>query len=77
MACVGAGIAATYVVVGCTLVAPKHKKWVAIAAYALGASAAGYMGRSLEEYAPMVVALLVGAIAAILMNRRYAIAPAA
>lgn len=68
---VGASIVAIYVVVGCTLMAPAHKKWIALIAYGLGAVTAGYFGRSFDLYGPMTAALAVGAIAAVVMNRKY------
>jgi Na+/H+ antiporter NhaD/arsenite permease-like protein len=57
--------------------APKHKAWTAFVAFGVGALVAVFMGRSLEEYLPMALALLAGAGTAILLYRKHAVAKVA
>lgn len=77
LASVGAGLAAIYVVIGCVWMAPEHKAWTALAVFGVGALLAGFMGRSLGEYMPMVLALFAGAGTAILLYRKHALTRAA
>jgi hypothetical protein len=77
LAAVGAELAAIFVVIGCVWMAPKHKAWTAFVAFGVGALVAVFMGRSLEEYIPMALALLAGAGTAILLYRKHAVAKVA
>jgi hypothetical protein len=74
MASIGAVLVALYAVVGCVLAAPSHKSQTALGVFAIGSLAAAFLGRALEEYIPMVLAIATGAGAAILMYRRHAVA---
>ena len=74
LAAIGAGLAAIYVVIVCVWMAPKYKAWTALVAFGVGALVAGFMGRSLETYLPMVLAILAGAGTAVLLYRKHAVA---
>lgn len=71
MTSIGAGIAAIYIVVTCTLIAPSHKIKVAIAIFAIGIAPAMFLGFLLNDNAPAVSAILSGAIAALVMAKVY------
>jgi hypothetical protein len=74
LAAVGAGLAAIYVVIACVWMAPKYKAWTALVVFGVGALAAGFMGRSLETYLPMVSAILAGAGTAAILYKKHAVA---
>jgi hypothetical protein len=66
----GAGLAAVFVMLACTLLAPAHKREVAIATFVLGALVAISMGWKLA-IAPMLSAIVAGAIVLVILLRRY------
>ena len=68
---IGAGIAAIYIVVICTLIAPSHKVKVAIAIFAIGIAPALFLGFLLNDDAPAISAILSGAIAALVIAKVY------
>jgi|SRR6187399_20743 hypothetical protein len=74
---VGAGLAAIYVVIACVWMAPKHKAWTALVVFGVGALVAGFMGRSMETYLPMVLAISAGAGTAVFLYRKHAVAKVA
>jgi hypothetical protein len=70
----GAGLAALLIVIGCTWVAPTHKRQVAIATFSVGAVVAAVIGVSAGDrfiLVPMVAAIVVGAGALALLLRRH------
>jgi len=70
MMCFGAGLAATLILIVCTLLAPTHKPQVAVAAYVIGVAVACTMGIAATAYAAMASAIVVGAgILALLLRR--------
>ena len=71
MTSIGAGVAAIYIVVICTLIAPSHKVKVAIAISVIGIAPAMFLGFLLNDNAPAVSAILSGAIAALVMAKVY------
>jgi MFS family permease len=67
----GAALAAVLVMIACTLLAPAHKRQVAMATFALGTLAAVAMGWN-HAIAPMIAAIMAGAIVLAILLRRYA-----
>lgn len=67
----GAGLAAVLVMLASTLVAPAHKRQVAIATFALGTLVAIAMGWN-HAIGPMVAAIVAGAIALVILLMRLA-----
>lgn len=68
----GAALAAVLVLIACTLLAPTHRRQVAIATFAVGAVIAVFMGTSASAYAAMVSAVVAGAVALAILLRRVA-----
>jgi hypothetical protein len=68
---IGSGIAAIYIVVICTFIAPRYKVRVAIAIVAIGIAPAMFLGFLLNDDAPAASAILSGAIAALVMAKVY------
>ena len=74
LASTGAALSALYVVIGCTWLAPSHKRRTTLVVFGLGALTAGVLGRSLKMYLPMALAILVGAFTAAFIYRRHSVA---
>ena len=68
----GAALAAVLVMIVCTLLAPTHRRQVAIATFAVGAAVAIYMGLGANSYAAMVSAIVAGAVVLAILLRRLA-----
>ena len=68
--CMGAGLAATMVLLICAWLAPTHKRQVAITTYLIGAVVACMMGMAATAYAAMASALLAGAVILALILHR-------
>jgi hypothetical protein len=67
--CLGAAVAAFLVVSFASVVAPAHRKLVAILAFVAGAGFAVYFGVSADKYIALVIALLAGALAVTMVFR--------
>ena len=67
----GAALAAAFVMIACTLLAPSHKRQVAIATFVVGTLVAIAMGWNLAV-APMVAAITAGATVLVILLRRLA-----
>jgi hypothetical protein len=67
----GAALAAVLVMIACTLIAPAQKRQVAIATFFLGAIVAVTIGWN-HAVAPMIVAIIAGAIVLAILLRRHA-----
>jgi hypothetical protein len=70
--CFGAGLAAFLIVTGCVAMAPACKRIVALVTFLLGTGVALYGGFSSQAYAPMVTAILVGAVTTLMVGRKSA-----
>ena len=70
--CFGAGLAALFVLVACTLLAPSHKREVAIGAFVIGAVVAGIMGFSAQVFGAFATSVVAGALALVVILRRLA-----
>jgi hypothetical protein len=69
----GAAMAAVFIMIACTLIAPAHKRVVAVVTFAGGTLVAVGMGIPSGEYAALVAAVVAGAVALwILLRRRPA-----
>ena len=66
----GAALAAVLVMIVCTLLAPTHRRHVAIATFAVGAVIAVFMGLAANAYAAMVSAVVAGAVVLAILLRR-------
>jgi hypothetical protein len=62
VSCIGAGLAALLILLSCTLLAPTHRRLVAIATFIAGAVVASFMGFSAGAFGPMVTAIVTGAV---------------
>ncbi len=67
----GAALAAVLVMITCTLLAPSHRRQVAITTFVVGAIVATYMGLYLFTSAT-VAAIAAGAVALFILLRRMA-----
>jgi hypothetical protein len=67
---VGAAVAATLIVLGCTLAAPSHRRQVAALVFACGTVVALWMGTAAHAYMPLVCALVAGALTTTAVRRR-------
>ena len=70
--CVGAGLAALLIMLACTSLAPAYKKQVAVATFVAGAAVAALMGWNVGAFAPMLAAMVTGALALWVLTRRLA-----
>jgi hypothetical protein len=68
----GAALAAVLVMLACTLLAPTHRRQVAIATFAVGTVVAVFMGVGASAYAAMVSAVVAGAVVLATLLRRVA-----
>jgi hypothetical protein len=66
----GAGLAALLVLFACTLLAPTHKRHVAIVTFVVGAAVAARMGFGIRAYGALVAATVAGALGLWLLLRR-------
>jgi hypothetical protein len=72
----GAALAAVLIMVSCTWLAPAHKREVAITTFVVGTSVAILMGNdSSKGFAPMVAAIVAGAIVLAILLRLIAPSP--
>jgi hypothetical protein len=60
--CMGAGLAAVLILLACTLLAPSHRRRVAIATFIVGAVVAIVMGISANAFGPLVTAIVAGGV---------------
>ena len=67
----GAALAAALVMITCTLLAPAHKRQVAIATFAVGTIVAIIMGWK-SDFAAMMAAIVVGNVILAILHRRLA-----
>ena len=68
--CLSAAIAATSIVIACSLAAPSHRSEVALVVYVAGAVWAAVLGIGSGEYPALASALVAGALAAWWIRRR-------
>jgi hypothetical protein len=70
LAALGAALAAALVMITCVLLAPTHKRQVAIATFVVGTMVAIYMGLGIQFYEGMAAAIIAGGIVLALLLRR-------
>jgi hypothetical protein len=66
----GAALAAIFVMLACTLLAPTHKRQVAIVTFSVGASVAIYMGVGASAYLAMASAVVSGGVVLMILLQR-------
>ncbi len=69
---IGAGLAAIYIIVACTVAAPSHKVRTARTTFAVGAVVAIAISIAMKELAPSLTAIMAGASATFIMSRKHA-----
>jgi hypothetical protein len=71
LVCLGAGLAAIYILAACTLVAPRHKARTSKITYTIGVIVAGAVAIASKSVAPSLTAMVAGAVAMAFLGRRY------
>jgi hypothetical protein len=66
----GAAMAAVFIMIACTAIAPTHKRVAAVCTFACGVLVAAAMGVSSGEYVALVAAVVAGAVALWILLRR-------
>jgi hypothetical protein len=66
----GAAMAAVFIMMACTAIAPTHKRVASVVTFACGVLVAAAMGIPSGEYAALVAAVVAGAVALWMLLRR-------